>query len=97
MNTLYRKIHTLILLAAVTAAIASFASTGAFAQVDNLLHEDRSADAKVGSEFEAEPDPFEICWSATGGKFLVKVVDGNDLELISSTPASHARVLKLVR
>ena len=89
MNLVYRKIHALILMAAIVVAVASFASTNAFAQVVTLLYEDRSADSQVGTEFEAGNGPFEIRWSASGGKFLVKLVDGNDLELISSAPQSR--------
>jgi len=68
-------------MAAIVVAVASFASTNAFAQVVTLLYEDRSADSQLGTEFEAGNGPFEIRWSASGGKFLVKLVDGNDLEL----------------
>lgn len=89
MQLVYHKIHALILMAALAVAVASFASTNALAQVVTLLYEDRSADAQVGSEFEAGNGPFEIRWSASGGKFLVKLLDNNDLELISSAPQSR--------
>lgn len=89
MNLVYRKIHALILMAVIVVAVASFASTNAFAQVVTLLYEDRSADSQVGTEFEAGNGPFEIRWSASGGQFLAKLADGNDLELISSEPQSR--------
>ncbi|MBO6783096.1 MAG: hypothetical protein JJ899_07475 [Alphaproteobacteria bacterium] len=87
MSLVQRKIHALVLAFAMAIALGSFAVSGAIAQT-TLLYEDRAADAKVGEVFEAD-GRFEIRWSATGGKFLVKVVDQNDIELISSAPQSR--------
>lgn len=86
MNIVSRKIHAFLLVAAISVAAVSFASNSVFAQAVTLLFEDRAADNKAGTIFEAQNGPFEIRWSATGGKFLVKVVDENDLVLLSSAP-----------
>ena len=64
----------------------SLAANSVHAQVINLLFEARAADAKVGEEFEALNGPFEIHWSATGGKFLVKVLGENGQPKIASDP-----------
>lgn len=88
MNLVYRKIHALVLMATIAVAVVSFASTNAFA-LFTLLYEERSADSKVGAEFEAERGPFEIRWSATGGQFLLKVVDTDDNVVVASPPQSR--------
>lgn len=89
MTLVSRKIHAFLLIAAISVAAVSFASNSVFAQVVTLLFEDRSTDSKTGTVFEAQNGPFEIRWSATGGKFLVKVVDENDLTLLSSAPQNR--------
>lgn len=87
MSLFHRKLHALVLTAALAIALVSVATTSVFAQT-TLLFEDRAADVKTSTEFAAK-GPFEIRWSATGGKFLVKIVDKNDIELISSAPQSR--------
>lgn len=89
MTPVSRKIHAFVLCAAIAVAALAFASNSVFAQAVTLLYEDRATDAKTGEIFEAGPGPFEVRWSATGGKFLVKILDANDLELISSAPQSR--------
>jgi len=89
MNLVSKKIHAFVLCAAITVAGFAFASSSAFAQAVKLLYEDRAADAKTSEIFEAGPGPFQIRWSATGGKFLVKILDANNLELVSSAPQSR--------
>lgn len=86
MTLITRKIHALVLTAAIGVATVAFASNSVFAQAVTLLHEDRGNDSKTGAVFESMKGPFEIRWSATGGSFLVKVIDENDLTLISSAP-----------
>lgn len=88
MSLAYRKLHALILAAALAVAAISFASTSSFAQVVELLYEQRSADSKEGDLF-ASKQGFEVRWTATGGKFLVKILDANDIELASSAPQSR--------
>ena len=86
MNLLSRKIHAFLLIAAICVAAVSFASNSVFAQVVTILFEERDADSKTTAVFEAQNGPFEIRWSATGGGFLVKVLDDKDSSLVSSQP-----------
>lgn len=88
MSLIHRRIHALVLATALAIAAVSFAASDSFAQVTQLLYEQRDADAKVGDVFTAK-EGFEIRWTATGGKFLIKVLDTNDIELASSAPQSR--------
>lgn len=88
MHGLFRNIHAIVLTLAIVVALAAIAASNATAQVTELLFEDRAADAKEGEFFEAE-GRFEIRWTATGGQFLVKLLDQNNIELISSAPQSR--------
>ncbi len=87
-NGLFRNIHTTVLTIAFAAVLVAIAATGSTAQVTQLLFEDRAADTKEGSLFEAK-GRFEIRWTATGGQFLVKLIDQNGIELISSAPQTR--------
>lgn len=87
MKLIYRNIHALVLTLAITVALVSFASSSALAQT-TLLYEQRSADSQQGDLFEAN-GAFQIRWTASGGQFLVKLLDQNNIELISSAPQSR--------
>lgn len=70
-------------------ATALTLTTDAVAQATKLVFEQRSQDAVVTDSFEVT-GPFEIRWTATGGKFLVKVLDADsEKEVISSPPQAR--------
>ena len=89
MNILHSKIHALVLTAALAVAMVSFAANSAYAQVINLLFEDRAADVKIGEEFEALNGPFEIRWSATDGKITVRLLGPDGQPKIAGDPQSR--------
>ncbi|MBT5569621.1 MAG: hypothetical protein HOJ90_00220 [Alphaproteobacteria bacterium] len=84
-----RQKSALVLTAALAVAMVSFAANSAYAQVINLLFEDRAADVKIGEEFEALNDPFEIRWSATGGKITVRLLGPDGQPKIAGDPQSR--------
>ena len=88
MHSLFKNIHAIILTLAFAVAIACFSTSGAFAQATKLLFEKRSADNDLTEFFPAEFG-FEVRWRATGGQFLIKVIDENDKELATSAPQTR--------